>query len=45
MKFGMRSPSEIYDVLTKWYIQTLLRLAVVSFLNSVIFEFQSIIPT
>jgi hypothetical protein len=39
MKFGMHSPSEIYDVLTKWHIQIIIRLAVASFLGSSMFEF------
>jgi hypothetical protein len=37
MKFDMHSPNGISDVLTKWYIQILLRLAVVPFLISVMF--------
>jgi hypothetical protein len=39
MKFGMHSPNGISNVLTKWYIQILLILAVVPFLNSAMFEF------
>jgi hypothetical protein len=39
MKFGTHSPNDISDVLTKWYIQIRLRLAVVPFLTSVMFEF------
>jgi hypothetical protein len=38
MKFGMHSPNDISDVLTKLCIQILLRLAVVPFLNSAMFE-------
>jgi hypothetical protein len=37
MKFGMHSPNDISDVLTKWYIQILLCLAVVPFLISIMF--------
>jgi hypothetical protein len=39
MKFGMHSPNDISDVLTTWHIKILLRLAVVTFLTSAIFEF------
>jgi hypothetical protein len=39
MKFGTHSPNDISDVLTKWYNQILLLLAVVPFFTSAMFEF------
>jgi hypothetical protein len=39
IKFVMHAPHVIPGVLTKWHIQILLRLAVVPFLSSVMFEF------
>jgi hypothetical protein len=39
MKFGMHIPHVILGVLTKWHIQFMLLLAVVSFLSSDMFKF------
>jgi hypothetical protein len=39
MKFGMHIPHVILGVLTKWHIQIMLLLTVVSFLRSDMFEF------
>jgi hypothetical protein len=39
MKLGMHTPRDIPDVLTKWHIQLLHILEVISFLSPAIFEF------